>query len=264
VPNDWATLAGLPWGDPRGPLGVGNERASHHGSHHGRGDVWAPQLLDFELLYRDLKLQEGMVLYMYLDTAKPPRVTIGAGNMLPNVPAATTLPFVNTTTNAKATSAEIAFAFHSVASMKGGQGSQYYEQDPSIEITEEKAKELAITRLKNEFIPLLRRHFVGFDRYPVPARRALIDMIYNMGWSSGEEARGGKPHHGLITFEALRRAAEAGEWKTAALHCHRRDTHPNTKKPSHAAKRNEWTKGLFEEADRIANPGQGHGPHPGH
>jgi len=187
------------------------------------------------------------VLFMYLDTANPPKVTVGIGNMLPNVAAAQALPFVNTETKAPATPAEIEHAFKSVAAMKGSQAAGKYRQTPSIEITEDTAQQLALTRVTHEFIPLLVRHFAGFDDYPLPARRALLDMIYNMGWSS-KDAK-----HGLITFGALRRAAEAGDWKTAALHCHRKDTAPNSKRPSHATLRNEWTKRLFEQADQIAH-----------
>lgn len=200
-----------------------------------------------ELLYQDLKVQEGQVLFMYLDTASPPKVTVGIGNMLPDVAAGQALPFINTETNAPASPAEIEHAFKTVAAMKGSQAAGKYKQAPSIELTEKTAKDLALSRVTKEFIPLLARHFAGFDDYPLPARRALLDMIYNMGWSS----RDGK--HGLITFGTLRRAAEAGDWKTASLHCHRKDTAPNRKKPSHAFLRNEWTKRLFEQADQIAH-----------
>jgi GH24 family phage-related lysozyme (muramidase) len=188
------------------------------------------------------------VVYMYLDTATPPKVTVGIGNMLPSVAAAQALPFINTATKAPATAAEIEHAFKKVAAMDGGQPSFEYKQKPSIEITEDTAQNLALNRVTNEFIPLLRRHFAGFDGYPLPARRALVDMIYNMGWSSKDG------HHGLITFGALKRAAEAGDWKNAALHCHRKDTRPKKKsgKPTHAALRNAWTQRMFEQADEIA------------
>lgn len=112
--------------------------------------------------------------------------------------------------------------------------------------------------MKKEFIPTLRRHLQGFDKYPVPARQALVDMIYNMGWASPAKDAHRKPLpvHGLVTFVPLIRAVEHGRWTDAALHCHRRDTHPSKdkNKPSHAAKRNAWTKDLFERAARLAHP----------
>lgn len=248
----WTALAGPPWGSTHRPLGVPHPQGQHP-RRRRRHESPLAEALSPELVYKDLKDQEGVVLFMYLDTAKPPKVTVGVGNMLPNVAAAQALPFINVATKARATPDEIERTFKKVAAMEGSHPAATYKQHPSIEITEETAKTLALARLNAEFLPLLRRHFAGFDEYPLPARRALIDMIYNMGWSSGEERHGKRPRHGLITFGTLHRAAEAGDWKTAALHCHRRDTNPNSRRPSHAALRNEWTKRLFEHADQLAS-----------
>lgn len=87
-----------------------------------------------------------------------------------------------------------------------------------------------------------------------------------MGWASPSKNSQGTPIkvHGLITFKSLVRAVKAGDWKTAAQYCHRRDSHSSKdkRKPSHAAQRNAWTKELFEQADRFAHP---QGPlHVGH
>lgn len=195
---------------------------------------------------------------MYLDTAKPPKVTVGFGNMLPNVVAAQALRFVNTATNTPATKHEIESAFKTVAAMHGSLHNDKYKLHPSIEITKNDAKDLVMARLKKEYIPTLRRHLQGFDKYPLPARRALIDMIYNMGWASPAKDSHGKPLHvhGLVTFVPLIGAVEHGRWKEAAFHCHRKDSHPSQdkNKPSHAAKRNAWTKDLFEQIDRLVQP----------
>src|ERR1700742_2775530 len=41
--------------------------------------------LDYDQVYKDLKPWEGFCKFMYLDTATPPKVTVGVGNMLPDV-----------------------------------------------------------------------------------------------------------------------------------------------------------------------------------
>lgn len=127
---------------------------------HGRElTLYPTEGLNYDDLYGDIQRWEGVVRYMYLDTARPARVTVGTGNMLPNIAAAQSLPFVNTGTRQAATKAEIAAAFNAVAAMQGGLKATHYKQHPTICITEEKAKELALDRLKHEFVPGLRRLF---------------------------------------------------------------------------------------------------------
>ena len=220
----------------------------------GKSRYVSTQPLDFVALYGDIQRWEGVVTFMYLDTAKPPCVTVGTGNMLPDIPAAQALPFLNTDTGQPATKDEVARAFHAVAAMKGGMRAKNYKQKLSIEITDAKAKELALKRLKTEFIPKLRQLLNGFDGFPLPARRAFIDMVYNMGIGGPAHIdKKGKNHKasGLFSFRSLRAAAGTGDWLTASLHCERR----NPDKNEHTAKRNAWTKALFEQADREAHAG---------
>src|SRR6185369_8603303 len=138
-----------------------------------------------------------------------------------------------------------------------------YKVNPSIEITEEQAKSWAIQRLKNEFLPQLRRYFKGFDSFPLPAREALIDMAYNMGVGSDEHTVKAKKKgeedkvvkaRGLASYKNLVRAVRAGDWQTASLHCWRKPS--NAAHPEHAEARNAWTKKRFEEAERLAHPKQ--------
>ncbi len=186
---------------------------------------------------------------MYLDNARPPRVTVGVGNMLPDVAAAQALPFVNTANGQAATAEEVALAYDNVAGMPGALPWRRYKQAPSIEIDQTAAKNLAVERLQNEFIPQLRQAFPHFDAYPFPAQRALIDMAYNMGVGRAARTSHGVHHgaRGLYKFEALRRAAEAGDWHTASLHCLR----ANRRNNPHTARRNAWTQWQFQLADRV-------------
>jgi hypothetical protein len=201
--------------------------------------------LDFDKLYQDIQRWEGVILHMYLDTHDPPLVTVGTGNMLPTVAAAQALPFVNASTHKPATKEEIAAAYHAIAAMKGGMPARRYRRTPSIELTTQKSKELAISRLTSEFIPGIRKMLPGFDSYPLPAREALIDIAYNAGVGDDARVVHGKRHKasGLHAFRHLREAVTAGDWLAAAGACHRSSSRPD---------RNAWTRALFEEAARTA------------
>jgi hypothetical protein len=241
---------------PPGPLGTyrWNDAvaARRNGSPGPSGNPLVPSTkLDYETLYRDILKWEGIVRYMYLDTHKPPLVTVGVGNMLPDVSAAQALPFINTDTQMPATKEEIAAAFHKVASMTGGlKPVTRYKQKPSVEISVEKSKELALTRLEKEFIPGIRDWVNGFDKFPLPAREALIDMAYNGGVGQDPRMVKGVWHKatGLHDYTALKRAVERGDWSAAAIACHNKSSRPE---------RYAWRKNLFEEAGRIAARAKG-------
>jgi GH24 family phage-related lysozyme (muramidase) len=235
--------------------------ATHAGPVGAHADVPNPanQSLNFEDLYNDVERWEGVVKFMYLDNAEPPKVTVGAGNMLPDVKSAQALPFVNTATNRPATAAEIESAFKKVKAMKGAMRAPKYKQTPSIEITKAYAKGLVVQRLKGEFLPKLRGYLRGFDKYPLPARRALIDMIYNMGLGRVKDEK--HKARGLMSFGSLKTACDNRDWAAEALHSQR----PNKKNNPHTAARNAWTKALFESADSLAHryaPGGADHAHP--
>ena len=212
---------------------------------------------DFDRLYRGIVRWEGVVRHMYLDTHEPPLVTVGAGNMLQNVDAAQALPFINTTTKHPATKEEIAHAFRSVAAKPGGHPAKSYHLHPSIELPEEKVKELAIKRLKEEFIPKIRSLYSGFDSFPFPAREALVDIAYNAGVGSPAKVVHGKTHKasGLHKFRRLKAAIDDRDWTAAALSSHRSSSRPE---------RNEWTRKLFEQAALETGPTRHLRIHDGH
>lgn len=251
-----------------GPLGTVHgahpHRAHPHRARAHRPDPYAPHALawsevsgwrsgphelDYDQLFGDLQVWEGFVPFMYLDNAVPPRVTVGVGNMLPDIATAQTLPFVNTTTGQAATPDEVAAAYNKVTAMPGALSWKKYKQSPSIELDPTKSRDLALARLRNEFIPELRQAFPHFDVYPFPAQRALIDMAYNMGVGRPARVSHGVHHSakGLYKFDALRKAAEAGDWLAASQHCQR----ANKKNNPHTARRNAWTQWQFEIADRV-------------
>jgi len=98
--------------------------------------------------------------------------------------------------------------------------------------------------LKTEFIPGIRQFFTGFDSYPAPAQRALIDMAYNIGVGRDAKVVDGKRRKasGLHAFTHLKAAAEGGDWGAAAKACH----------SSSSVKRNAWRIQLFQDAEVLA------------
>jgi GH24 family phage-related lysozyme (muramidase) len=82
-------------------------------------------------------------------------------------------------------------------------------------------------RIIGEFVPGLRGIFSDFDGYPLPARRALLDLAYNLGV------------HGVSKFTHLIAACESGNWHTAAEECSTKNGRVD---------RNEWRSAMFLEA----------------
>jgi GH24 family phage-related lysozyme (muramidase) len=135
--------------------------------------------IDYERLIDDLKVQEYFVPFMYL--CSKGRVTVGIGNMLPSVEEAKKLPFTNSATGAAASDDEIASAYAAVSQMQKDMYWKKYKRAPSLEISEEFARELALTRLKKEYLPAVVRIFFDFEEYPSQAQRFIVDMAYNGG-----------------------------------------------------------------------------------
>ena len=116
---------------------------------------------------------------------------------------------------------QIADAYRAAAS------ALYYKWLSPLRLTMDVVQALVATRLTNEFLPGLLRLCPAFESFPLPARRALVDMAYNLGVG------------GLEKFPHLLAACNAGDWATAAAQCHRstcRDT------------RNVWTAQMFVSA----------------
>jgi GH24 family phage-related lysozyme (muramidase) len=157
-----------------GPLGV------HREPSWLRGICLAPiHHIDCAEVLKDLKRWEGDVPFMYLDSKG--LVTVGIGNLLRTVEPAKLLPFVNASTGNRATEADIVTAYNAVSAMPPKLGWRRYKLNPSIELTPETSRQLALSRLESEFLPALRRAYPEFDYYPTSAHRFMIDMAYNGG-----------------------------------------------------------------------------------
>jgi GH24 family phage-related lysozyme (muramidase) len=178
---------------------------------------WDEVLTDFENW-------EGKISHMYLDTKG--LVTVGIGKMLPNIAAAQELDFVRRADAVAATAEEIAADFSAVSAQAAGKIAGTYRKYTSLDLPDEAIGDLLKTVVEG-FENDLEQSFAGYDSYPLPAKRALLDMIYNLGLD------------GLLKFKKMKASVEAGDWTTAAAQCHRNG-------PSD--ERNNWTRDLFLDA----------------
>jgi len=185
----------------------------------GQEPAWEETLADFERW-------EGKIAHMYLDTRG--YVTVGIGNMLANAATAKKLAFVVRETGLAATPAQIEADFVAVNKLAAGKPAASYKTHTQLDLPEASINELLKVRI-DVFRADLAGSFKGYATYPVAAKRALLDMIYDLGKG------------GLLNFKKLKAAAESGKWKEAATYCHRQG-------PS--KERNDWTRELFLEAAR--------------
>jgi GH24 family phage-related lysozyme (muramidase) len=179
--------------------------------------------LSLDDIYKDICAWEGVVAFMYRDTHG--YVTVGAGNKADPVGDAVPLPFQNKDAGRKATEQEIKDAWKAVKAMPAGLAAPRYALRPSIELPDDEIKKLALARLDKEFLSALRRDFPGFDQLPRPARRALVDMAYNLGVGAFPSK-----------WPTLKNAVVAKDWARAAESCRVKNGRPE---------RNEWRAALF-------------------
>ena len=156
-----------------------------------------------------IKTGEGSVPHLYLDTRG--FVTVGVGNMIPNVEAAQTLAFVRRDGGAPAGAEDIAADYDAVKDRPYGQGytAASFKPHTALDLPETEIDALLDRRIA-EFEAGLRSDFGNYDNYPDRARLGLLDMAFNLG------------NHGLITkFPTFTTAARAGDWTTCAQECRR-------------------------------------------
>ena len=180
------------------------------------------QLHDF---VPDLVRFEGATTWMYRDTLG--YVTVGIGNLVHDATEAGMLPFY--VDGREATTGETQQDFLRVISLPKGMPAKFYRAPgpPRVELTNEGVSNLAVSRLKHEFMPGLARLFIGFDDLPRPAQSALVDLAWNLGIS------------GLAQFSHLRDAVARQDWNAAAASCHVKTSRDE---------RNDWRAAMFRSA----------------
>ena len=164
---------------------------------------------------------EGKKPYMYVDTTG--HVTTAVGLMLPSATEAEKLPFIHEKTDKPATKEEIKKAYNDAVNSykntivkkdKNGKpvkapAAGYYKGLSDLRLKEGVMESHLDSVLKNVQSEL-RKTFKGFDSMPVDARKALMDMGYNLGVKN---IPGKFPH--------FTKAIKAEQWKKAAEESHR-------------------------------------------
>ena len=181
----------------------------------------SPTELDWSELKADFNLWEGRVPHMYLDTKG--LVTVGVGKMLPDAAAAQALPFVRRDNGAAATSDEIRRDYDTVRAQPKAMLAGSYRKFTQLDLPDA-AIDALLKTTADKFIADVAARYSGWATLPAPAKRALIDMAYNLGVG------------GLMEFVRLKAAVEARNWDVAAKECERRGISPT---------RNDWTRDLF-------------------
>lgn len=173
---------------------------------------------------------EGEVPHMYLDSVG--LVTIGIGNMLPNIAAAEALPFVRRSDSGRASSAEIRADWEKVTAQSGAvRVATFYAAHTQLELPAA-AIDALYQRRVDEFKQQLRGVFAHFDTFPDDAQLAVLDMAFNLGVGA------------LNTkWPKFKAAVNAEKWSEAVTECVR---------PSSRPARNAGTQALFHAAAQHA------------
>ena len=179
---------------------------------------------------------EGTVPWFYLDTEG--FVTVGTGNMVPNVDAALMLPLRDGAGDLASPQA-IAADFNRVHIMPAGHVAEFYRCSSSLQLAKADCQALNRKRCL-DFVDQLRQEFDGFDLFPTGAKMSLLDMIYNMGRGyPPTPIRKGK---GLLGFTHMCGSVRLKNWAAAAAECDR---------PQVSSSRNAWTKAHFLNAAQV-------------
>ena len=179
--------------------------------------------------FDDLQANEGCCTWLYCDSRG--FVTTGIGNLVADADACAALPWAHALTNvggspAPVTDEQKRTAYANVLNAFGPTkpSAMAYRSISDLRLTMDFVIGLVEKRLETEFVPGLQELCPGFDNFPLPARRALVDMAYNLGV------------HGLSHFTRMLLACNAGDWETAARQCHRASSRDS---------RNDWTAQMF-------------------
>ncbi len=176
----------------------------------------------------DIKVSEGVIPHMYLDTVGA--VTVGVGNMMASAAEAQKLAFVDRTTVKAASKEEITADFDLVKKQMKGLNATAYKEFTKLNLPTSAIDALLDARIAG-FKKELKGKFSKFDTYPLTVQFALTDMAFNLGTE------------GLVTkFPSFKKAVEAEDWAKAATESDR---------PQVSATRNATVKDWLTEAEKA-------------
>jgi GH24 family phage-related lysozyme (muramidase) len=183
----------------------------------------------------DIQKHEGFVPWLYADSRGC--VTIGFGNLVCSPEAAEQLPMEHDD-GVPAASAEKNAAFIAVQdAFRAGLLAAAYASKTTIRMDRSTADAMLARRLDGEFLPAIEQVFHDVESWPLPARRAVVDMVYSLGIS------------GLVRgYPKFVDACHAKDWLAAAAECHRKRQGEDPTDPSTWGERNTWTRQMLLQA----------------
>lgn len=190
-----------------------------------------------DTVYADICQQEGCEPHLYKDERG--LITTGPGFRVATVSAALALPWMMPDGHV-ATDDQVSEQYAALDAAPVGHSAPFYARFTSMRIGAAACRRITEDRLRDEFLPALRRHFPHFDDYAEGWQRALIDVIWNVGVG------------GILKFGHLAVACESGDGKSAGLEAHARETRADGSHSPHAAARNRWRASMFETTERTS------------
>jgi GH24 family phage-related lysozyme (muramidase) len=164
--------------------------------------------------------RENTIPWLYKDSVG--KLTVGKGTMLPTLEASQALQWYMPG-EVPATPDQIRLDWNRVFMLPKGYAAAHYH-DPAgpylLDSEIDMQAEVAAMRMSNRLSQL-----PWFDALPDPAKLALMDMSYNLGYA------------GLLDkFPKMMAAVKSHDWPTAIEECNR---------PQLSATRNSWTRSQF-------------------
>lgn len=136
--------------------------------------------------FADLQAHEYATTWLYCDRLG--YVTIGIGCRVFNADAAAALPWATGKDDPRAAWLRVHNAFGPAKP-----SALYYQSFSDLRLTMDAVTAMVAQRLETEFMPCLYRLCPGFDDFPLPARRALVDMAWQYGDESSTRGLAGFP-----------------------------------------------------------------------
>lgn len=181
--------------------------------------------IDITQLKQKIKIQEGCIEHMYLDTRG--FVSIGVGKLLSRETEAADLTFIREDSGTAANKQEIVDEYNFLKTQKSGLIASRYNQFTKLILPQQAIDEVLEQQIKY-FQNGIIKEISDYLEFPDEAQEALLDMAFNLGIS------------GLFKkFPTMIRAAKRRDWESCAKECHRRGIGEN---------RNKETETLFLRA----------------
>jgi GH24 family phage-related lysozyme (muramidase) len=145
--------------------------------------------------------EEGIICFLYLDTANPPVTTCGTGHALFTIEDSLRLPWDQP-------ESQVRLDWAAVRAAPPGRLARFYANLTKSRLTEQFVRDLLAKDIQRE-VGRLKHYLPGLDGFPVPVQEGLTDMAFNLG--------GNFPGK----WPNFTRAVLAGDWEKAAQSCHR-------------------------------------------